>query len=94
MAARGTNKAGHGKDVGPRAARGRTSAIAKRGIRTGQEFANLMSALIYDLVEERMEPKVSNAICRVSSNMLRMVELEYKAGQAKIAKNGHLELAP
>ena len=60
----------------------RSAAIANRGIRTGQDFANLMSGLMSDLIAGRVTPSVGNATCNAGGKLLKVVELQYKYGKS------------
>lgn len=73
----------------------RSLSIADRGIRTGADFAGMMSALMGDLISGRITPQVGNAVCNAGGKLLRVVELQYKFG----TKNGEqsnrvLQLVP
>lgn len=63
-----------GKDI-PRAL-----AISERGIRTGADFANVMSALMGDLIAGRVTPQVGNATCNVGGKLLKIVEMQHRYG--------------
>lgn len=65
---------GSGKDV-PRAL-----AISEKGIRTGADFANVMSALMGDLIAGRVTPQVGNATCNVGGKLLKIVEMQHRYG--------------
>lgn len=56
--------------------------IARRGIKTGADFAIMMSALMSDLVEGRVAPEVGNATCNAGGKLLKVVEMQYKYGTA------------
>jgi hypothetical protein len=58
----------------------RSLAIAERGIRTGHDFANLMSAVMSDLIAGRMTPSVGNAACNAGGKLLKVVEMSHKLG--------------
>jgi len=58
----------------------RSLEVAAKGIRTGQDFANMMSALMSDLIEGRLTPSVGNATCNAGGKLLKVVELQYKYG--------------
>lgn len=58
----------------------RSLKIAAKGVRTGQDFAALMSALMSDLIEGRLTPNVGNAACNAGGKLLKVVELQYKYG--------------
>ena len=55
-------------------------AIAARGVKTGHDFANLMSALMSDLIEGRVTPSIGNAACNAGGKLLKVVEMQYKYG--------------
>lgn len=74
------NAKGH-QDEAPR-----SGDVAKSGITTGADFANLMSALMSDLIEGRVSPNIGNATCKAASQLLRVVELQMKYGTE--GKNG------
>lgn len=54
--------------------------IAQGGIRTGADFAGLMSALMSDLIDGRVTPGVGNATCNAGGKLLKVVEMQYKYG--------------
>ena len=58
----------------------RSLAIAKQGVRTGRDFANLMSALMTDLIEGKITPGVGNAACNAGGKLLKVVEMQMKYG--------------
>ena len=58
----------------------RSLAVAQRGIQTGRDFANFMSALMSDLIDGRVTPAVGNAACNAGGKLLKVVELQYKYG--------------
>lgn len=58
----------------------RALAISEQGIRTGADFANVMSALIGDLISGRVTPQVGNAACNVGGKLLKVVEMQMKYG--------------
>lgn len=58
----------------------RSLAIANGGIRTGNDFASLMSALMSDLIDGRVTPSIGNATCNAGGKLLKVVEMQYKYG--------------
>lgn len=60
----------------------RSLAISERGVRTGKDFANLMSALMSDVIAGRVTPSVGNAACNAGGKLLKVVEMQYKYGTA------------
>ena len=58
----------------------RSLGIAAKGIKTGHDFANLMSALMSDLIEGRVTPSVGNSTCNAGGKLLKVVEMSYKYG--------------
>lgn len=55
-------------------------AITARGISTSRDFAQLMSALISDIAEQRIPAREANAICNAGGRLLKIVELQLKFG--------------
>jgi hypothetical protein len=64
------------------AARGSSGAlkIARSGINTAQDFANVMGALMTDLISGAVAPQVGNAMCNAGGKLLKAVELQVKYG--------------
>lgn len=58
----------------------KSTAIAGAGIRTGEEFAALMSALMSDVIEGRITPSIANAACNAGGKLLKVVEMQYRYG--------------
>ena len=58
----------------------RSLAIASQGIKTGNDFANLMSAMMSDLIDGRVTPSIGNATCNAGGKLLKVVEMQYKYG--------------
>lgn len=58
----------------------RSLLIAEKGIKTGNDFANLMSALMSDLIEGRVTPSIGNATCNAGGKLLKIVEMQYRYG--------------
>lgn len=71
-----------GKGVAKKAESPRSLKIAERGIKTSHDFADLMSALMSDLIDGRVAPNVGNSTCNAGGKLLRVVELQYKYGTA------------
>lgn len=55
-------------------------AISERGIKTGADFANLMSGLMSDIISSRITPAVGNAACNAGGKLLKVVEMQFKYG--------------
>ena len=55
--------------------------IAKKGIKTGRDFANFMSALMSDLIEGKITPGIGNAACNAGGKLLKVVEMQMRYGQ-------------
>ena len=77
----------HGK------ARPRSLKVSERGITTGKDFAQFMSALISDIVARRVTPDIGNAACNAGGKLLKVVEMQFKYGQPVDGEN-KLLLAP
>jgi len=73
----------------------RSLAIAQRGIHTGSDFAAFMSALMSDIIEQRIDPGVANASCNAGGKLLKVVEMQYRYGEkAAGTQRRVLNLAP
>lgn len=59
-----------------------TLGIASQGIHTAQDFSNIMSAIMTDLVAGRLAPNVANAMCNAGGKMLKAVEMQMRWGTA------------
>jgi len=57
-------------------------AIANSGVKTGTDFANLMSTLMSDLISGRVTPQIGNAVCNAGGKLLKIVEMKQKYGTA------------
>jgi hypothetical protein len=62
--------------------------ISGGDVKTGGKFAELMSALMSDLVMGAMTPDVGNATCNAGGKLLKVVEMQHKYGP----KGGDLAL--
>lgn len=73
----------------------RALGVAEKGIKTGRDFASLMSALMTDLIEGSITPAIGNATCNAGGKLLKVVEMQYKYGSsATPGKPRVLELSP
>lgn len=68
------------KAVDGSAKKPRSVEFAEGSIRTGADFANLMSALMGDIISGRVTPAVGNATCNAGGKLLKVVEMQYKFG--------------
>lgn len=59
----------------------RTLEFTKKGVKTGTDFANTMSALMSDVIEGTITPQVANAVCNAGGKLLKVVEMQYKYGK-------------
>jgi hypothetical protein len=64
----------------PEPRRPRSLEVANKGIKTGGDFAKLMSALMSDIIEGRVTPSIGNATCNAGGKLLKVVEMQYKYG--------------
>lgn len=55
-------------------------AAVAGGVSTSKEFANVMSALMGDLIAGRVTPNVGNAVCNAGGKLLKIVEMTHKYG--------------
>lgn len=68
----------------PRAkARPRSLVYAERGIRTGVDFANLMSSLMSDLIRGDVTPQVGNSVCNAGDKLLKIVSMQHRYGTTR-----------
>ena len=77
---------------GSGAQRSKSAAIAAKGIRTGQDYANLMSAMMSDLLEGTVETGVSTAVVSAGRQLLKVVEMEVRLGKNDKTKGSTLIL--
>ena len=56
----------------------RSLAIAELGVKTGSDFANMMSALMSDIIAERITPNKANAACNAGRQLLKVVEMQHR----------------
>lgn len=68
-------------------------AVANNGVKTGSDFANLMSNLMSDLISGKITPQVGNAVCNAGGKLLKIVEMKHKYGTAGEEKQPDLTLA-
>jgi hypothetical protein len=73
------SKTGAG-DAAQAVKRPRSLAIANSGIHTGSQFADLMSALMADIIEGNLTPNVGNAVCNAGGKLLKVVEMQIMYG--------------
>lgn len=66
--------------------------IARRGIRTASDFAELMSALMTDVICEEITPNIANAACNAGGKLLKVVELNHRHGTADERRGGSKNL--
>ena len=71
----------------------RSLAIARRGVRTGEDFANLMSALMSDVIEGGLTPDIANAVVNAGGKLLKVVEMQYRFGKQQEHREPSLVLA-
>ena len=72
----------------------RSLAISARGVKTGEDFANLMSALMSDVLEGRISPDIANASCNAGGKLLKVVEMQYRYGKQTENRAPTFMLAP
>jgi hypothetical protein len=58
----------------------RSLGIAAIGIKTSNQFAGMMSALMSDILEGRVTPQVGNAVVNAGGKLLKVVEMQLKYG--------------
>lgn len=57
--------------------------IASAGVKTANDFANLMSALMSDLIEGKLTPAIGNATCNAAGKLLKIVEMNQRYGKGE-----------
>jgi hypothetical protein len=67
-------------------------AIASVGVKTGSDFAALMSATISDLVTGAITPQVGNAVCNAGGKLLKVVEMQQRYGSPAGGRKTDLQL--
>ena len=60
----------------------RSLRFAEDEVKSGQDFADLMSKLMSDMLAERVSPQVGVAVCNAGGKLLKVVELQFKYGRA------------
>ena len=60
--------------------------IAARGVKTGTDFAELMSSLMTDIIQGSITPAVGNATCNAGGKLLKVVEMQYRYGSTASGK--------
>lgn len=78
MANSGEGGSGNVEGSGNALAAAKSVPLAQRGIESSEDFRNLMSALMGDVITGTVSPDVTNAACNAGGKLLKMVELEYK----------------
>ena len=54
--------------------------LANGAIETAPEFARVMAALMSDVVNETISPKIANAVCNAGGKLLKVVEMQHRYG--------------
>lgn len=69
--------------------------FSQNGIKTSADFANMMSALMTDIITGKINPQVGNAVCNAGGKLLKIVEMQYRYGteSGQLAKEKVLTLA-
>lgn len=63
----------------------RSTPIAQLGIYDADRFAQVMSALMTDLLTGAVEPQIANAFCNAGGKLLKVVEMKAKRGGGALA---------
>lgn len=80
MATKKPSSTANGKEVVAAKVPARSAIEAEKGIHTGVQFANVMSALMSDVLSGRVMPDVANAACNAGGKLLKVVEMQLKYG--------------
>ena len=70
----------------------RCLAIAQKGVRTGSDFAMMMSGLMSDVIEGRVNPGTANAACNAGGKLLKVVEMQMKYATTTSGATKQLDL--
>lgn len=73
-----TRKAAGGLQKIDTAKGARSVRAVKGGIPDSSAFRGVMTAIMCDLVENKIHPVVSNAVCVAGRNVLKAVEMEHR----------------
>ena len=66
--------------------RPRCLSVAAKGIQTSQDFAQLMSCLMADVIEGNVSPGVANAACNAGGKLIKIVDMQIKYGTTSPGK--------
>ena len=77
-------------EISPVGGKARSISIASNGIKTGDQFAGFMSALIGDIMEGRVTPQVANAAINAGGKLLKVVDMQARYGRSGGATDGKL----
>lgn len=73
----------------------RSLEIGQRGVRSAEDFASLMSALMTDVLEGSVTPNVANTVCNAGARLLKVVEMQLKYSPNQLeSRRGKLMLLP
>src|SRR5262245_13707851 len=67
--------------------------FSTHSIKTGRDFADLMSSLMSDLLGQKISPEISNAVCNAGGKLLKIAELQFKYGRPDSAGQKRITLA-
>ena len=90
MSEAGKNGSGESKSISTTA---RSLPLAQRGVVTARDFANLMSALMSDILEGKVPPDMANAVTNAGGKMLKVVEMQHRWGKRGAENAESLPLA-
>lgn len=69
-----------------------TAKAARKGLKTDQDFVDLMAAVILDVAEEKIATSAASAIIGAADKVLKVAELRLRAGELLKSVNGGLLL--
>ena len=69
-----------------------STVIAEKGITTSREFAECMSALMSDILCERVDPRIANAAINAGGKLLKIMEMQLKHGKVRDKRSDILKL--
>lgn len=89
----GTTNIAGGTAVAESEPTSRAAVIGRQGVKDGKDFANMMSALMSDVLDGTVTPDIANAACNAGGKLLKIVEMEFKYRSVTPGERDTLSLA-
>lgn len=68
----------------------RALIVAKAGLKTSEDFRNIMAAFVLDAIEHKVDPDYAQIVTSAGGKLLKMRELECKYSDGKPMKLANL----